>query len=344
MTVGYHSPLPPAATGVADYSAGLMAELQRHVTVRANEFGDRNLYHLGNNPFHGPMYRRFLERPGMVVLHDAVLHHFYLSTLPEPAYVAEFVAQYGAWYQDFAQTLWRARGHSASDHRYFDYPMLARVRQAARQIVVHNRAAGQRAGGVVIPHYFASPGKVTPLDLGGSFTFGVFGYLRETKRILPVMRAFQAVRKVWPGVRLLLAGEFVSSSLARAVAREPQDGVVCLPHTDAETFWRLCASVDAGINLRYPTAAETSAITVRLMGLGKPVVLTEDLSNADYPEYGCVRVPWGVAEQTALETALLWLARSPAQAREMGRIAQGHIQTHHALPRVAEQFAALLRA
>jgi hypothetical protein len=33
--------------------------------------------------------------------------------------------------------------------------------------------------------------------------------------------------------------------------------------------------VDACINLRYPAAGETSGIAIRLMGIGKPVLLTD---------------------------------------------------------------------
>ena len=34
MTVGFFSPLPPARTGVADYSASLLVELRRHGSVK----------------------------------------------------------------------------------------------------------------------------------------------------------------------------------------------------------------------------------------------------------------------------------------------------------------------
>ena len=53
MTVGFFSPLPPARTGVADYSAALLAELRRHGRVEvAPERCDAALYHMGNNGLH----------------------------------------------------------------------------------------------------------------------------------------------------------------------------------------------------------------------------------------------------------------------------------------------------
>ncbi len=86
--VGFFSPLPPARTGVADYSAALLAELRRHGRVQvAPGQSDVALYHLGNNGLHAAIYRQALERPGVVVLHDAVLHHFLLGQLDRSAYI-----------------------------------------------------------------------------------------------------------------------------------------------------------------------------------------------------------------------------------------------------------------
>ena len=59
VTVGFFSPLPPARTGVADYSAALLAELRRHGRVEvAPARCDVALYHLGNNGLHAEIYRR----------------------------------------------------------------------------------------------------------------------------------------------------------------------------------------------------------------------------------------------------------------------------------------------
>ena len=53
--------MPPARTGVADYSAALVAALRQHaqvdiVTEPANGY-DNYIYQLGNNPLHLAAYR-----------------------------------------------------------------------------------------------------------------------------------------------------------------------------------------------------------------------------------------------------------------------------------------------
>lgn len=99
--LAYVSPLPPATSGIADFSANLIPELSRHYEIEAivqqeadsNEqesvdcrvrsahwfqshaaHYDRILYHFGNSGFHRHMFELLELHPGVVVLHD-----FYLS-------------------------------------------------------------------------------------------------------------------------------------------------------------------------------------------------------------------------------------------------------------------------
>jgi hypothetical protein len=84
VKVGYFSPLPPARTGVADYAATLLRALRKHGTVEPDApKADVNLYQLGNNQLHREIYARALAIPGVVVLHDAVLQHFFLGSLTQ---------------------------------------------------------------------------------------------------------------------------------------------------------------------------------------------------------------------------------------------------------------------
>ncbi len=99
-----------------------------------------------------------------------------------------------------------------------------------------------------------------------------------------------------PDTRLLVAGPFVSSDLARATAPLlAAPGILRLPYLAEPQFWRAALAVDAAINLRYPAAGETSGIAIRLMGLAKPVLLTDGEENSRYPEAACLRIavrPW----------------------------------------------------
>src|SRR5688572_26485059 len=104
MRLAYYSPLPPMRSGIADYSAELLPPLAAHCeiglivdegfqpdpelagrfpvhghralpTLLAQGRFDAVLYQLGNNrDYHAAMYHTLLAHPGVVVLHEFVLH------------------------------------------------------------------------------------------------------------------------------------------------------------------------------------------------------------------------------------------------------------------------------
>ena len=101
-------------------------------------------------------------------------------------------------------------------------------------------------------------------------------------------------------------------------------------------------AVDACINLRYPSAGETSGISIRLMGLGKPVLVTEGAENARLPEDACIRVPAGLAEPDSLYHYLILLSSFPMVAASLGERAAAAIASGHGIERVGEKYWNLL--
>jgi glycosyltransferase involved in cell wall biosynthesis len=361
VTVGFYSPLPPARTGVADYAAALLSGLRKRGTVEiAPARCDSALYHTGNNRLHADIYARALVQPGVVVLHDAVLHHFLLGYLDERAYIEEFAYNYGEWNRGMAEELWKGRGVSGADERYFRYPMLRRLVERSSAVIVHNPAAARAvrehaaaARVVEIPHLFAPPRLPAFPDverfrqgLGfapGTFLFGVFGYLRESKRLTSVLAAFERLHKERQDTGLLIAGEFVSRDLSRALDRvNATPSVVRLPYLEEHEFWLAASSVDACVNLRYPAAGETSGIAIRLMGIGKPVLLSRGEENSRYPEDACIRVETGAAERESLWQHMVLLTSIKEAAGAIGQRGAEHIQAHHRVGLAATAYWKLL--
>ncbi len=353
MTAGVYWPLPPARSGVADYAAALLPELRKHGTVRLGKPADVTLYHLANNVLHREIYARSLAEPGVCVLHDALLQHLFLGTLTEPEYIDEFAYNYGSWTRGLARELWRDKAASGMRTDYYRYPMLKRIAERSRAIIVHNPAAARlvrehapAANVVEIPHFFAaspppSAGEVLRFrqSIGippCSFVYGLFGYLRESKRVMTVARAFAAAHAERSDTRLLIAGEFFSQDLARAmepVLRQP--GIVRIGHMTELEFRLAAAATDVCINLRCPSAGETSGITIRMMGLGKPVLVTAGEEVSRLPPASCLRVDSGTAEQEMLRDYMLVLRPFPDAAREAGRLGREYIEAQHSLSRVA---------
>src|SRR3954470_18173052 len=97
MRIAWFSPLPPDRSGIAAYSADLVPRLaQTHGietfsaatahqflwTARRHPY-DLVVYQLGNAPCHDAMWGYLAAFPGLVVLHDARVHH--ARARPSPA-------------------------------------------------------------------------------------------------------------------------------------------------------------------------------------------------------------------------------------------------------------------
>ncbi|HDR9011969.1 TPA: glycosyltransferase [Burkholderia vietnamiensis] len=186
--LAYVSPLPPARTGIADYSAELLPELARfydidvivdadaatevqsgptaNVSVRPSAWlrkhaqsYDRVLYHFGNSSFHEYMFPLLEAVPGVVVLHD-----FYLSG------VLAHMAIHRNRSDEWSKALYDAHGyvglrarHSNDDiaDAVWEYPCSLGVIQKSLGVIVHSpnslRLAHHWYGGdvadwTVIPH------------------------------------------------------------------------------------------------------------------------------------------------------------------------------------------------
>ena len=348
MRIALVSPLPPARTGVAEFSARLGKALAEHADVDLLEAAgpaayDNRLYQIGNNPLHAGAYSAALAAPGVVELHDAVLHHFLLGRLSRNEYLDEFVLNSGEWSRDLAAELWERRAQSAADEAYFRYPMLRRVVEAARTVIVHNAGAARRVREeapepppiVEIPHFVevkpAPPGDARA-ELGvprEALLIGCFGFQRPTRRLRSVLRAVARLRCPW---RLLVAGEFVSREYEASLADLlDQPGVLRLPYAPEDELQRLAAAVDVCVNLRWPSAGETSGIAMRLMALGKPVIVTEAEEWAAVPDGAVLRIDAGEPEEDELVELLELLAREPEMRTAAGAAARRHVEERHAL-------------
>ena len=358
MKLGYHAPPPGSPTGVADYAETLRMALEK---LPGADRADLGLYHLGNNRLHTRIYEQAVRTPGIVVLHDAVLHHFFLGTLTGEQYIEEFVYNYGEWNRHGGEELWISRAACAVDPRYFRYPMLRRAIERQHAVIVHNpgAAAIAREHGArdvrVIPHFFQPAERPDAAAIArfrqrigvepGAVLFGIFGYLRETKRVLPCLGVFRRLHAVLPNAALLIAGEVVSGDLRRMLANlGDQPGVRRIGHLSDEEFRVAAEAVDCCVNLRYPPAGETSGIAIRLMGIGKPVILTESPETSEIPAAAALRVPPGAEEADLLFRQMALVAGFPDITRQIGAEAARHIRVRHGLEDAVEQYRQVIES
>jgi glycosyltransferase involved in cell wall biosynthesis len=358
VKVAYYSPLPPSRSGVADYSALLLSELERRIDVvvaRPGRFrrapqADISLYHVGNDPeAHGWIARALAERAGVVVLHEFVLHHLvagltlargdargYLDAMERGHGLAGRLLAYGV-IDGRIPPLWETRPEA--------FPLAGDVLANATALIVHSafveehaRAAGFDRPIRRIPHPAWPPPAVTPAEVEGSPLFGCFGHLNESKRIPQLLAAFARVRASRPDARLLLVGALSS----RLAALDVPEGVIREDYVSEQRLWSLMAACDAIVSLRSPTMGETSGSAIRALSLGKPLVVSEVGWFSELPDSVAVKVPVDEREVATLAAALQRLADDSARREAMGVAARELVERDHALPRVAELYVAAL--
>ena len=69
---------------------------------------------------------------------------------------------------------------------------------------------------------------------------------------------------------------------------------------DYRDFEAAIGACDLCTNLRYPTAGETSASLLRVLALGRPVVVSDYAQMAELPDEVVVKAPLGEDEVEAL--------------------------------------------
>jgi glycosyltransferase involved in cell wall biosynthesis len=305
--IAVFTPLPPTKSGVAHYSSLVVPALGATAFdsldgFRREDF-DHVIYQLGNNPHHELMYREAMHHPGVVVLHDLVLHHLIVElTLARgdaDGYIEALHASHGepgaAWARGRASGLHSEMGN-------FLYPSSVEIAQRAKSVIVHNRYARERllSFGVtapvhVVPHPYLPETRTFDRDAlrarygfsPGDRVIGFFGFLTSAKRAEVVLEAFRSAKH--PRLKLLIVGEPAPNIDLAALQGE---GIVLTGYVADEEFASYYAIADRFVNLRYPTAGETSGTLIRAFDAGKPVAVSDYAQFAELPDDCVFKVPF----------------------------------------------------
>lgn len=383
--IAFFTPLPPVQSGISQYSAELLPLLGEALTIDVYVDGyrptvelgsaasllpagrfERNhaarpydliVYQMGNSPAHAYMWPLALRHPGLLVLHDYVLHHLNVWMAVNRGgvkqYQAEMLARYGE--PGRAAALRTLRGQMPAS--VFDYPLCEAVVERSRLVAVHNayaaRLVAERCGCAVeripmgVPLYHLPAAKEARARLGlpaEEPVLASLGELSPHKRLDTVLRAFVRLRERHPGALIVLAGrESPGLNLARQARMLGLEGaVVNLGYIEEASVPDLLAAADVVVNLRYPTAGETSASLLRLLAAAKAVVVTRAGSMQEVPPAACVHIPADAIEEELLAEVLLRLVEEADLRAAIGRYARAFIEREHTLVHAAGAYLGLI--
>ena len=411
MRLAVFTPLPPVRSGIADYAVELLDGLgSRHqiqvyaasrdevlswsgrasrFTVHdAHEFvwtthrsaHDRVIFQAGNSWCHDYMWPYVFRYRGLVVLHDAQLHHARAWSLLRRKRIADYRAELRFNHPELPPEGAEPAIHGFAGPLYYAWPMLRTVFSAAHRVAVHNPALASElrtafpetlvdAIRMGVGRPVASAAQIAAIrarhDIPpGGLVVAAFGGVSEEKRIVPLLRAVAVARRYEPGLRAILVGPALPHFDAAAIAREigVAGAVICTGHVPDEEVAAYLGAADIVSCLRWPSARETSASWLRAIGAGRPTIVTDLAQQTDLPTLDprswtvldaapekTGRAPIAVSvdvmdEDHSLTLALKRLIADQTLRARLGAAAEAYWRANHTVEHMVEDYERLLSA
>lgn len=395
LKIAMWSPLPPARSGISDYTTELIPYLANYVdlvvytnhgvppmlfsglplTLRTyaeyehyqTEPIDLHLYHMGNNiGFHEEIYFQLLKQPGIVVLHDLSIFNFFYSLDEKHAHIslksevaysegAEAAAQLDKTIQKWVSSM--------EETNYLQLPMLRRVVENSLALITHSEF------GSTLIHRYDSNKPVDFIPLGTEYSpiitqnddlrhkhgwntedivFGVFGGINPIKRVHVILEAFGKVAETRDNIRLVIVGreddpQYIDR-LHQIIRKFNLDQrVTFVGEVPLNNLLDYIAAVDVAINLRWPTAGETSAVMMRVMGAGKPVIMSDMVQWSHFPNSFSRKIPLGQQEIPTLMRAISELAQNRKSLAELGEKARQYVELEASFEVVSQRYNTMIQ-
>ncbi len=346
------SPLPPLASGVADYVEEQLAVLSREFSltlvvedpgvisgaitdrfrVIAAERSDPDtlrLYHVGNSPLHAFIYREAVRVPGIVVLHEWNLHElllgFAVNANDFDAYRRMMRREHGERGSVAAETIASALG---GRHWTGVFPLNLEILERALAVVglagsTTSRAAARVPGTpwLHLPHHALLRSRTTDRAdarrrLGLSEDMPVVlapGLGTSSKSLEIVAASVDAVRIEVGRLALVTVG---------GGATESVPGATSLGRVGLETLGDALVAADVVVALRFPSRGEASGVVMRALAAGRAVIVsTGSTADEDLPMGVVSRVNPGPGESAELAAVLRLLLTDDAARLRLERLA-----------------------
>jgi glycosyltransferase involved in cell wall biosynthesis len=332
---------------------------------------DAVLYNFGDNyPFHRDVFLMSRRVPGIAILHDFVLHHFFMGYyLEEPERIEHYLRaiehHYGPEARaeaeasfDRAGPLWMLQGTRTplwETDRVVDYPLFEEALRHVTGVVVHSEFLARkvrRATDAPVRHLHlpavqtaaASDSRPGRPDIpSGRALLLTIGYVNPNKRAAEVVEVLGRNPDLAARVTYIVVGELPPGDYPRrlrdTIARFGLESTVRLMgrRTDQELrAWLHHA--DVCLNLRHPVMEGASASLADALRFGKPVVVTNAGAYAEVPSDCVAKVDPG-READQLPTVLRTLLDDPIGRQAMADRGRSYAEEHFRADRYADGLA-----
>lgn len=377
MKIAWFSPLVPEHSEIANSTERLRPELEKHFEARllaerptgfeepaadkiypytlghslheilpSLNLGGLPVYNLGNNPaFFSKTWFLSQAKPGVVVLHDLKLHHFFEGIFraqlhDQPRYLDIMESYYGRAGRRAGEAYWRQE--IGIDHMAQDYPMTGWAIENALGVVVHTSHArdvlSRRTDKPVWLLHLPYEPRVPARAAGGGprvFTpekparLIIFGYLNVNRRVVEFLEALAGMEEKSLFAVSIFGTMNPDVRAEAAIESLGLQGCVRLRgYVSEEELEESLAEADLAINLRYPTMGEASASQLRVWEHSLPGLVTRTEGYAVLPPDTLFFVR-PEHEREDIQEHLRGLLRHPAHFRCTGLRGRKHLVESH---------------
>lgn len=370
MKLNWFSPLPPAKTDIAGYatrvlptlgqSADIVAwtdqpqwdsEIEKYVEVRHYDSpelpwpevnrADLNIYHIGNNPyFHRNIWEINRRCPGLVVLHDLKLHHFFewiyhRQPNGREIYLTEMARYYGLSGREAGEKYWI--DELSIDFMADHYPLTDLALENALGVITHTQESFDILQQVkyrpvaYIPLPYVSKYS-QPLIVKSScppYQLIIFGYISTNRRLDSVFEALAGLpeRDLF---RLNIYGEIWDQNYLNSQIQKMGLHHLVTIHgfVDEIELDKALANSHLAINLRYPTMGEASGSQLRIWSHALPSLVTKIGWYASLPETAVIHISIE-NEVDEIQRSLRNFLAMPEAVLAMGSKGESILRTWH---------------
>jgi glycosyltransferase involved in cell wall biosynthesis len=322
----------------------------------ANNY-DIPLYQMGNNEYHKFIYDSLVKYPGITVLHDIYLHGFLwsqsLAKGDSQRYLDEFEYCYGSPGVKLAQD-----AIQNGTYPEFTHPLIKRIIDKSVGVICHSefgitRVLKENPKSIctVIPQPFSiknnSPDFNTfqkqeilnKMGINNKFPIiSSFGYVYAHKRYDVIFDAFKKFLENYPDAVFIIVGED-NIGLSKIIRESDlEKKVIITGYVSDEILIEILNISDFCVNLRYPTAGETSRSILQIMSLGKPVIVSNVGWFSELPGDTCLKVDVDSYQNIVLLEFFTLLSENRGVSINIGKKAKEYIKKNHSPENVAKQY------
>jgi glycosyltransferase involved in cell wall biosynthesis len=371
------SPLPPTRSDIARVTTNLLpllaekAEIvvwssepkwnpaaETHATVRHYDVNhppwreiseaDVTFYQMGNDPrYHYPIWRMSQQHPGIVILHDLMLQHFFSGLLfhnlglSRREYLEMVERHHGAAGRVLAES--HLHGGLGPEELGQKCPLTGGATENALAVIVHSETAlrffSKETPAAYLPLCVGAPApaehppRKTDSD---AYRISLFGFLGPNRRLPVLLRALANFARR-DRFRLDVYGTIDGAEkIQQLICRLGLSDLVTMHgFVHQDELDEALRRTDLVVNLRNPSMGEASGSQLHLWQYGLPSLVTRSAWYSTLPD-STVAFVRPERETEDLQAHLAGFLEDPEKYRELGRNGRAHVARNHSMETYAQ--------